>query len=179
MTPSRLVECLDKGADELRLIEMIDELQAEKSNRRSSVKSLEGAYQVLTTTGRPSWTKYSEKLVLQKKSRNFQIFSNTDNNAFVNLSEYGFGCFATASGTYEKSKQEPNTFLATVDRVSIHLGSKFELPINVKGSGVISLLYSDTELRVIESEEGAQAIQRPIDPPEEYAALLERQGIKL
>ena len=57
---------------------------------------------------------------------------------------------------------EPCTFVAEVHAVTIHFRNKIELPLRVKGKGVISLLYSDKELRIIESEEGARAVQRPV-----------------
>ena len=176
VTPRTLLHEIARGSNEGRVLELIDEITLEKSNRRESVRKLTGAFEVHTTTGQPSWTKWSSKLSVKDKdtNKNYQMFG--ENNNFINLSEYGFGCFATASGVYEKSL-EPNTFVAEVDAVTIHFGNKIELPLRVKGKGVISLLYSDKELRIIESEEGARAVQRPVPAPEKYQGLLESRGI--
>lgn len=178
LTTSRsLLDEISSGeADEGRLLEQIPSLVEAKANRRTSVKKLTGCYEVQTTTGQPSWTKYSRLITVDKsQNKNYQIFGK--GNEFINLSEYGFGLFATASGVYEKSSAEPNTFLAEVNSVTIHFGSKIELPLKVRGTGVISLLYSDPKLRIIKSEEGACAIQCPCPPPAKYLALLERRGI--
>ena len=177
VTPRALLDEIARGSsDEGRVLELIDEITLEKSNRRERIRKLTGAFEVQTTTGQPSWTKWSSKLSVKDKdtNKNYQMFG--ENNNFINLSEYGFGCFATASGTYEKSL-EPNTFVAEVNAVTIHFGNKIELPLRVKGKGVISLLYSDKELRIIESEEGARAVQRPVPAPEKYQGLLESRGI--
>jgi hypothetical protein len=148
-----------------------------------SEKTLAGTWQVRDTVGKPNWQLYSEKLSFgQQKNRNFQIFGGTDSaRRFVNLSEYaGSSIYATAVGTYsflppekEKAKAEANKnkAKATVTGVQLHFG-KFVLKLNVKGDGIVNVLFNDGDIRILQGEDGARAIQQKVEIPLEYINLL-------
>jgi len=150
------------------------------SGRAATLKSLGGCCQVLGTTSSPAWTKYADVLgALGKQSnRNFQMFStSTGSSTFVNLSEYwGPRVFATASGTYLVGPG--GHFVATVTRVTLHLGG-VKVRLGVQGEGVVRVLFDDEQLRVIENEAGARAIQRYVPVPVEYRAMLEEEGVAI
>ncbi len=174
----KILDAIDGESSDIVIQGLLDELSSSSSSSTSSVKSLKklsGCFEVQRTLGEPSWTKYS-KILSGRDSKNYQIFTSRADNKFINLSEYGFGCFATASGTYCKSS--PGTFDASVNKVSIHIGS-FVVNLAVQGTGEITVLVSDNTLRAITSEEKATAIQRPVSVPEKYKALLDNEGISV
>ena len=85
VTPRTLFDELARGVDEGRVLELIDAITLEKSNRRDSVRKLTGAFEVQTTTGQPSWTKWASKLSVKDKdtNKNYQMFG--ENNNFINI----------------------------------------------------------------------------------------------
>ena len=50
--------------------------------------------------------------------------------------------------------------------------NKFNLSFSIKGKGQIKILYSDNEIRIVENESGARAIQRKVPTPTDYYKLL-------
>ena len=173
----KLLDAIEAKSSDIVIQGLLDELSSSSSSTSSvkSLKKLSGCFEVQRTLGQPSWTKYS-KILSGRDSKNYQIFTSLADNKFINLSEYRFGCFATASGTYCKSS--PSTFDASVNKVSIHIGS-FVINLVVQGTGKITVLVSDSTLRAITSEEKATAIQRPVSVPVKYKALLENEGISV
>jgi hypothetical protein len=169
----RLIEAIEAKSEDRVVQGLLEEACVGSRSSVKALKGLTGCFEVQRTLGEPSWTKYA-KVLSADDSKNYQIFSSLADNKFVNLSEYRFGCFATASGTYRKSS--PGTFEASVTKVSIYLGNVV-VNLPVKGTGLISVLISDEFLRAIKSEERAIALQRPIPVPEKYKALLEREEI--
>jgi len=129
----------------------------------------------------------------ESSNSNYQIFSSKSND-FLNLSEYnGDAFFATASGTVAKLPNTPSSssaaassslsssskrerFLATVNAVSIYInmfGKQRRLVIpGVKGTGYINVLYDDGDLRIVENEAQARAVQKRVEVPAAYKDLL-------
>jgi hypothetical protein len=153
------------------------------SGRAATLKSLGGCCQVLGTTSSPAWTKYADVLgaLGKQRNRNFQMFSSAEGStaSFINLSEYwGAHVFATASGTYVAGQPGSGQFVATVTRVTLHLGG-MKVRLGVQGDGVVQVLFEDEQLRVIENEVGGRAVQRYVQVPAEYRTMLEEEGVSI
>ena len=72
----------------------------------------------------------------------------------MNLSEYvGSNFFAYTEGTYKVSASDRRKIVASVDSV-ILVALGYKVRLNVTGSGLVNVLYSDGIKRVLQSEEG-------------------------
>ena len=146
-------------------------------SRLSIKNNVIGCWQVGAINGLPSWQKYAKILTLLKpkniQNRNFQFFSS--NGSFSNVSEYfGSDFFAFTEGTYS-FQEETQAFgsssrlqlNATVNRIVVSvLGASFA--VRVSGRGLVAVLYGDAVKRVVESEQGVQALQIKVPFPREY-----------
>jgi len=165
-----------KALDKL-LLDTISSINEPAASRLSITNNVIGCWQVGAINGRPSWQNYAKILTVLKpkktQNRNFQFFSS--NGSFSNVSEYfGSDFFAFTEGTF--SLQEDSQRIgspsclklnATVNRIVLTiLGTSFT--VNVSGRGVVTVLYGDAVKRVVESEQGAQALQIKVPFPREY-----------
>lgn len=147
------------------------------TSRLSIQNNVVGCWQVGAVNGLPSWQKYSKILTLLKpkniRNRNFQFFSS--NGSFSNVSEYfGPDFFAFTEGTFSTSpaKQDAGSssrlkLNAAVNRIVITIFGA-SISVNVSGQGLVTVLYGDASKRVVESEQGAQALQIRVPFPREY-----------
>lgn len=196
----QLMQALDENnfASAAQLVDNL--LKVPRITKRNDGPTLVGTWQVATTIpgpkGPPIWVKYSKSIaqvtapILGSKisaNRNFQIFDETKQGIteFINLSEYvGTSVFATAGGRCsqilendEQCQDSFSLFDAQVADISFYLRSPTESPLvlNINGSGSFKVLYTDDELRIVENEDKARAVQRKVPLPTEYQDIVSRK----
>jgi hypothetical protein len=186
---------------EILVKEFLKQQQQKQSRKLNNIfmktkynpNKLKGSWQVITTItgpkGTPQWSKYSTFVTAITKSlfkenynnKNFQIFDeykSKPESSFINLSEYyGKNFYATASGycllrDNKENDNFPIYYNAYVNNITINLLGKYRLTFPVEGKGQIKILYSDDDIRIVENEDGAKAIQKKVPTPADYYSLL-------
>ena len=120
----QIIEAIEAKSKESVVQGLLDEVCVSSGGSVKALKRLTGCFEVKRTLKEPSWTKYA-KLLGTDTTKNYQIFSSRADNKFINLSEYRFGCFATASGMYRRSS--PGTFEALVTKSQFILAAMLSL----------------------------------------------------
>lgn len=167
----------DRAALDKLLFSTLTLIDKPAISRLTVANNVVGCWQVGAVNGLPSWQKYSKVLTILKpknvQNRNFQFFSS--NGSFSNVAEYfGPDFFAFTEGTFsiEPAKQVADSssrlkLTAAVNRIVLScFGNSFS--VNVSGKGVVTVLYGDASKRVVESEQGAQALQIRVPFPREF-----------